>query len=54
MKINFHQWFDRNDASHVLMLVNIIFYFLAVRGYFRFQTESNKGAKSIEARGSIS
>ena len=54
MKINFHQWFDRNDVSHILMLVNIIFYFLAVRGYFRFQTESNEGTKSIEERGSIS
>ena len=54
MKINFHQWFDRNDVSHILMFANITLYFLAVKGYFYFQTESNKGKKSIEARGSLS
>lgn len=54
MKINFHQWFDRNDVSHVLMFVNITLYFLAVRGYFDFQTKSNRGSLSIEARRSYS
>lgn len=54
MKINFHQWFDRNDVSHVLMFANITLYFLAVKGYFYFLKDSNKGKKSIEARGSIS
>lgn len=54
LKINFHQWFDRNDVSHVLMLVNIALYFLAVKGYFYFQKDSNEGKKSIESRGSLS
>ncbi len=54
MKINFHQWFDRNDVSHILMFVNITFYFLAVKGYFYFLKNSDEGRKSIEARGSIS
>jgi hypothetical protein len=54
MKINFHQWFDRNDVSHVLMFANITLYFLAVKGYFYFHKDSNEGKKSIEARGSIS
>jgi len=54
MKINFHPWFDRNDVSHVLMLVNITLYFLTVKGYFNFQQNSNEGKKSIEARGSLS
>lgn len=54
MKINFHQWFDRNDVSHILMFGNIVLYFLAVKGYFYFQKDSNKGKKSIEARGSVS
>ena len=54
MKINFHQWFDRNDVSHVLMLANITLYFMAVRGYFRFQTGSDLGKKSIEERGALS
>lgn len=54
MKINFHQWFDRNDVSHLLMLVNVTLYFLAVKGYFYFQKDSKEGKKSIEARGSLS
>lgn len=54
MKINFHQWFDRNDVSHILMFFNILLYFFAVRGYYRFQTQSKEGKKSIEARGSLS
>ncbi len=54
MKINFHQWFDRNDVSHILMFVNILLYFMAVKGYFHFQTKSNEGGKSIDARGSYS
>lgn len=31
MKINFHQWFDRNDASHILLLVTLFLYFLGVK-----------------------
>lgn len=31
MKINFHQWFDRNDASHILLLITISLYFLGVK-----------------------
>ena len=54
MKINFHQWFDRNDVSHILMFVNILFYFLAVRGYFRFQSDKKKAEESIKERGAIS
>ena len=33
LKINIHQWFDRNDASHVLLLISLIFYFLGVSSY---------------------
>lgn len=54
MKINIHPWFDRNDASHLLMVANITLYFMTVRAYFRFQKKGNEGKKSIEARGSIS
>ena len=36
LKINIHQYFDRNDFTHVLLIVNTILYFLAVRGYKRF------------------
>jgi hypothetical protein len=54
MKINFHQWFDRNDVSHVMLLANITLYFMAVRGYFRFQIHSDLGKRSIEERGALS
>lgn len=29
-KINLHQWFDRNDFSHVLLLISLVLYFLAL------------------------
>lgn len=33
MKINFFQWFDRNDISHLLIVVGMIFYFACIRAY---------------------
>jgi len=33
MKINVHQWFDRNDISHVLLITSIVFYYIAVKKY---------------------
>lgn len=30
LKINFAPWFDRNDVSHVLLAVTVIFYFLGI------------------------
>jgi len=41
MKISFHQWFDRNDASHVLLAVGLFFYFAAIKGYSSFIQESS-------------
>lgn len=32
-KISFHPWFDRNDASHVLLILSLFLYFYAVEGY---------------------
>lgn len=32
-KISFHPWFDRNDASHVLLIITLLMYFYAVEGY---------------------
>ena len=54
LKINIHQWLDKNDVGHILLIVNTMFYFLAVKGYFYFQTRTDEGKKSIEARGSLS
>lgn len=33
MKINVHQWFDRNDISHILLITSILFYYTAVKKY---------------------
>jgi len=33
MKINFHQYFDRNDASHILVLIGLILYLKTVREF---------------------
>ena len=33
LKINFHQWMDRNDVSHILLLICLVLYYLAIRGY---------------------
>ena len=30
-KINLHQWFDRNDFSHVLLLLSLFLYFVALQ-----------------------
>jgi hypothetical protein len=32
-KINLHQWFDKNDFAHVLLIIGLILYFLSIRGY---------------------
>lgn len=34
MKINFHQWFDRNDVSHILLIISLLLYFKAIKGYY--------------------
>ncbi|NRA11643.1 MAG: hypothetical protein HRT57_06790 [Crocinitomicaceae bacterium] len=31
-KISFHQWFDRNDVSHVFLILSAIIYYLAILG----------------------
>jgi len=30
MKINLHQWFDKNDFSHILFIIGITYFFLGV------------------------
>lgn len=31
MKINFHPWLDRNDVSHILIIITLILYFISLR-----------------------
>jgi len=33
MKISFHPWFDRSDASHFLLMISLILYYYTVEGY---------------------
>lgn len=33
LKINFHQWFDRSDVSHLLLIVSAIFYYQTLKRY---------------------
>jgi hypothetical protein len=33
MKISFHPWFDRNDASHVLLIAGLIMYYTSIKAY---------------------
>ena len=35
-RISFHPWFDRNDASHVLLIVTLILYYYTVQGYRKY------------------
>jgi len=31
LKINVHQWFDKNDMSHVLMMLALVYFYLGVK-----------------------
>jgi len=35
MKISIHPLFDRNDMSHILLVLSLVFYFMGVKGYYR-------------------
>jgi hypothetical protein len=40
MKINLHQWFDKNDLSHVLMSAGIIYFYIGI-------SKISKGLKEV-------
>ncbi|MBK6950725.1 MAG: hypothetical protein IPH24_01425 [Crocinitomicaceae bacterium] len=40
LKINLHQWFDKNDLSHVLMSAGIIYFYIGI-------TKISKGLKEV-------
>jgi hypothetical protein len=39
MKINLHPWFDRNDLSHVLLLIGVSIYFVGVKKLSDYNTQ---------------
>ncbi len=35
IKLNIHPWFDRNDLSHLLIVISLIFYYKAIRNLYK-------------------
>ena len=35
LKINIHPWFDRNDFSHLLLVISLLFYWKFIDAYYR-------------------
>lgn len=35
LKINMHPWFDRNDVSHLLLVISLLFYWKFIDAYYR-------------------
>lgn len=33
LKLSFHQWFDKNDASHLLLIVSLFFYYQTLKRF---------------------
>lgn len=33
LKINLHPWMDRNDVSHILLIISLILYYKGIEGY---------------------
>lgn len=44
-KINIHPWMDRNDVSHVLLIVSSYLYYLGIKGYVDKMNEDIKAKK---------
>lgn len=42
LKINIHQWFDRNDIGHCLLFVSITLYFFGIKRFNKFSLSSDK------------
>ena len=35
LKLNPFSWFDRNDLSHLLLIIGVYFYYVSIKGYSR-------------------
>lgn len=42
MKIGFYPWFDRNDISHIFLIIGVILYFKGMSGYKEYLDRSNE------------
>jgi hypothetical protein len=40
LKLNPHIWFNKDDLSHILMVITIIFFYLGIRGFGMFESRS--------------
>ncbi len=41
LKINIHPWFDRNDISHLLLLISLFMYYKCIQGVARDESTNN-------------
>ena len=41
MKINIHPWFDRNDISHLLLIISLLMYYQCIKGYTKELSANN-------------
>jgi hypothetical protein len=39
LKLNPHLWFNKDDLSHVLMVITIIFFYIGVRKFTKFESQ---------------
>lgn len=39
-KINIHPLFDKNDASHVILIIGLIFYYIALKKYHQYLSDA--------------
>jgi len=42
LKVNPHLWFNKDDLSHVLMMITIIFFYIGVRKFTKFESQDLK------------
>jgi len=40
-KINIHQWFDKNDFGHLLLIVGMLLYFQSIKAYAKQRIEES-------------
>lgn len=41
LKISFHQYFDRNDVSHILLIMGLLMYFISIKAYQKHLASNN-------------
>ncbi len=42
IKLNLHQWFDKNDASHLLLIFGLFLYYAGIRSYANYLEKTSE------------